>query len=434
MLELRPLNSATFRHLAAALWVNEFGNWVGEIALAILVYDRTQSPLATATLFLSLRFLPALLAPILTTRVETMRPRVVLPVIYLVEAVLFAGIALVTRHFSLPVVLVLASLDGLLAITSTALTRGATATHLIGSGMLREGNGLLNLGAMISTAGAPAVAGVLVAWRGPATALFVDAGTFVVTAMIILTARGIRIASDQDAGFEGRLRAGFAVLRERPTVRRLLIAIALVVTLSSVALPIEVVFAKTTLHSGDSGYGLLLTSWGAGMVLGGIAFASGVNRRLITVLGVSTSLVVVGYGGLALSPTLAVACAFSAVGGAGNGAAWVAARTSVQERIPLNTQSAVMAVLEGINQVMPALGFIVGGAVTALSSPRAAYAISAVGVALILIVFTVRPIDRVQLEPVEAHKLPIGPDARSAEEQETEASDRSLAVTTLTIG
>ena len=34
--------------------------------------------------------------------------------------------------------------------------------------------------------------------------------------------------------------------------------------------PIEVAYAKATLHAGDRGYGLLLTTWGAGAVLGSV--------------------------------------------------------------------------------------------------------------------------------------------------------------------
>ena len=45
---LSPLRLPGFRQLASAYTVNELGNWVGEIALAVLVYDETGSPLATA--------------------------------------------------------------------------------------------------------------------------------------------------------------------------------------------------------------------------------------------------------------------------------------------------------------------------------------------------------------------------------------------------
>ena len=66
----------------------------------------------------------------------------------------------------------------------------------------------------------------------------------------------------------------------------------------------------------------------------------------------------------------------------------------------MHTQSAVMTVMEGINQVAPAFGFVAGGAITAASSPRAAYAASAAGIALVMIVIALRPIDQVRLARV----------------------------------
>src|ERR1700735_197202 len=110
MLDLRPLRSAGFRRLALGYWVNEFGNWIGEIALTILVYDRTGSPLGTAALFLALRFAPAPFAPLLTARGGHAPPRRVLAALYCGEAVLFACIALITEHFSMPAVLALSIL------------------------------------------------------------------------------------------------------------------------------------------------------------------------------------------------------------------------------------------------------------------------------------------------------------------------------------
>ncbi|WP_249019173.1 MFS transporter [Conexibacter sp. S30A1] len=411
MLDLRPLRSPGFRHVALTAWVNELGNWVGEVALAILVYDRTGSPLATAAMFLTLRFLPSLLAPPLTTRVEPLPPRYVLAVLFSLEALIYVMIAAATaQHFSLPLVLALVAADGLLAITATALTRTVLATGLTRDGLLREGNALINLGAMVVIAGGPALAGVLAATNGTGTALRFDAATFVVAALIIVTARHLRIESDTDAGFAGRLRAGLQTLRTSPTVSRLVVAIALAIGLGSVALPIEVIFAKQTLHAGDLGYGLLLTAWGAGMVAGGLGFALAERRTLMAVLGTSALLEALGYGGLAAAPTLALACAFSFLGGIGNSAAWVAARTALQERIPLRRQAAVMAVVESAIQTAPALGFIAGGAVTALSSPRAAYAVSALGVAAVVAWFTLRPIDRVR---ISLDAAPADPDARA---------------------
>lgn len=438
MLDLTPLRSATFRHLVTGYWVNEFGNWIGEIALALLVYDRTGSPLATAALFLSLRFLPALLAPLVTTHIEASSPRLVLACLYLLEAAFFGGMAILAHRFSLAPLLGLCSLDGILAITAKALTRSANATWLLERDQLRQGNAILNLGVMVSSAAGPGIAGAAVAWKGASVCLVADAVSFVITAVVIATAPGLRVASDREAGFSGRLKAGIGVLRNYQAVRRLLIAIACVMMLGSIVIPIEVVFAKTTLHAGDDGYGFLLGAWGVGMIVGGFVFAAVSEIRLIRILAVGTVLSVLGYAGLAASPTLAVACGFSALGGIGNGAGWIAAVTAVQERIPITTQGAVMSVLEGINQLMPAIGYVIGGAITAASNPRWAYGISAGGVALVVILFAVKPIDRIRLTPVAESADNSGSRSERApnlerdptpNRQEMAAPERTLPVT-----
>ena len=89
-----PCAGALFRRLATTYAVNELGDWMGIVALSVLVFDRTDSALATAGLFLGTRFLPALLAPLLVTRGEQPPPRFVLPVIYCGEAAAFGALAL----------------------------------------------------------------------------------------------------------------------------------------------------------------------------------------------------------------------------------------------------------------------------------------------------------------------------------------------------
>ncbi len=65
-----PLRRPQFRRLATTYAVNELGDWMGIIALSVLVFDRTDSALATAALFLGTRFLPALFAPLLVAQAE----------------------------------------------------------------------------------------------------------------------------------------------------------------------------------------------------------------------------------------------------------------------------------------------------------------------------------------------------------------------------
>jgi MFS family permease len=389
--EPSPLSSSTFRHLVAGYSINELGNWIGDVALAILVFDRTGSALATAALFLTLRVVPAALAPMLTSRIEVIPARRVLPAIYLLEAVLFASIAWLAKHFSLPALLVLAALDGVLAIAAKALTRSATVTLLRPQGALRRGNAILNLGFSIGGALGPALAGALVTALGPSSALLLDALTFVAVAAILASAANLRVESDPTTRSWSRLRAGLREAWSHPDVRRLLVAQSLALVFFSAVVPIDVVFAKQTLGAGDAGYGALLAAWGAGMVLGGIAYAASTRLPLLLVLGLSTALVGAGYGGLALAPNLAVACACSVVGGFGNGAQWIAFVTAIQQGVSDVSQSAVMALIESINQLMPAIGFLLGGLIASLASARAAYAVAAGGVLLVLLAVAIRP-------------------------------------------
>ena len=93
---LRPLRLPGFPNLGLAYLVNEFGNWLGEIALAILVFDQTGSPMATAALFCGMHFAPAVLGPPLVARLESAPVRYSLPGLYAAEAVAFAdGVAFV---------------------------------------------------------------------------------------------------------------------------------------------------------------------------------------------------------------------------------------------------------------------------------------------------------------------------------------------------
>src|ERR1700709_1004863 len=93
-----PLRKPQFRRLAASYGVNEMGDWMGIVALSVLVFAPPGSAMAPAVLFLGTRFLPALIAPILVARVEQPPPRFALPVIYCGEAAAFGALALLAGN------------------------------------------------------------------------------------------------------------------------------------------------------------------------------------------------------------------------------------------------------------------------------------------------------------------------------------------------
>jgi MFS family permease len=377
---LDPLRRPLFRRLATTYLVNELGDWMGIIALSILVFDRTDSALATAALFLGTRLIPSLLAPILVTRSERPPPRFALPVIYCGEAAAFGALALLAGHFSLLAVIAVATIDGALALTGRSLTRAVVAAQLEPAGELRAGNALLNVAFTGGAAIGPGLAGLVVAGFGVQTALLLDAVSFYAIAWILLMAGSMPRADPEEGRMRDRVRAGIAYIREKVFLRRLLIAQGAAFVFFAAVIPVEVVYAKETLNTGDSGYGLMLASWGVGLVVGSLVFAAVRRASLALLLLVSTLAVGAGYLGLAAAPTLALACAASILGGAGNGVQWVSTISAVQEMTAPRMQARVMSVLESIGAAMPGLGFILGGVVAATASPRTAFLIAGVGV------------------------------------------------------
>ncbi|MCW2989024.1 MAG: transporter [Solirubrobacterales bacterium] len=382
-----PLRRPLFRRLATTYAVNELGDWMGIIALSVLVFDRTDSALATAALFLGTRFLPALFAPLLVTRAERVPPRFALPVIYCGEAAAFGALALLAGHFSLAAVIGVATIDGALALTGRSLTRAVVAS-LLEAEELRAGNALLNIAFTGGAAVGPALAGLVVAGFGVQSALLLDAVSFYAIAWILLTAGPIPQAEIEPGRMRDRVRAGVAYLREKAVLRRLLIAQGAAFVFFAAVIPIEVIYAKETLGAGDSGYGLMLASWGAGMVLGSFVFAAVRRASLALLLFISTLAVGAGYLGLAAAPTLAVACAAAVLGGTGNGVQWVSTISAVQEMTVAGMQARVMSVLESVGAAMPGLGFVLGGVIAALASPRTTFLIAGVGVFAIVAVVT----------------------------------------------
>ncbi len=104
--------------------------------------------------------------------------------------------------------------------------------------------------------------------------------------------------------------------RRNATVRLLLLGQAIALVLFTLVVPIEVIYAKESLGASDAGFGILLASWGAGIVVGSLVYLLVKQRSPLGLIVVSTALVGLAYLGLATADTLLVACLISVIGGA----------------------------------------------------------------------------------------------------------------------
>lgn len=380
---LAPLKLPGFPPLAFAYTVNELGNWLGEIALAVLVFDETGSALATAALFLGMQFLPALFAQGIVARVEVTGTRIGLPAIYATEAATFVALAVLASDFLLPAIVLLAALDGTLALAGRAFTRAAVAEVLRPSGQLRAGNALLNIGFTVAGALGPLAGGLIVAGFDVETALLLNAASFLLVAITLIVSRSVPNVKAEPERWWKRLREGLSYVGRQVVLRRLLTAQAVALVFFAGVVPVEIVYAKETLDAGNSGYGTLLASWGIGMVAGSLIFAWARRISLKPLLLVSTLAVGVSYIALSLADSLAVACIVAAIGGAGNGVQWVSVISAIQGETEGDYQARVVGLMESLAAIMPGLGFIMGGALTQLLDPRASFLVAGVGIAVV---------------------------------------------------
>ena len=140
----RVLKIGAYRRLLAAYTLNELAFMVGSLALALLIYRRTGSAFGATAFFLASQFVPALISPLAVARLYQRPPSLVLPALYWFEALVFFALAWLAGHFSLVLVLGLALVDGLAALTARSLVRAATVSVTSAVGLLREGNAVAN--------------------------------------------------------------------------------------------------------------------------------------------------------------------------------------------------------------------------------------------------------------------------------------------------
>jgi hypothetical protein len=307
-------------------------------------------------------------------------------------------------------VLVLVAVDGTAALAASALLRAATARCARdlaggsrgasdaagdegdaaltgGASDPREGtaveaeraaNAALNVGFAITFTLGPALGGVIVPTLGAPAALLIDSATFLICGAMLFDLKP-HVEDAETSSVRARVGAAWQYIKDTPTLARLLLAEGFALSFFTFSGPVEVAYAKVSLHAGDRGYGLLLGVWGLGVAIGSVVFARSIGRSLGVLLSTSTLAVGLAYLGWAAAPSLALACAAGLVGGIGNGVQWASMISAVQRLTPQRLQGRLMGAVESLGAICPAIGFSLGGAITVLSSPRDAFLVAGIG-------------------------------------------------------
>jgi len=343
--------------LTAAILLSALGDFLAVIPLALHLQHDSGSGIVVAGLFIALWTPVALLAAPAGLLVDRFDPRRTLIAVSLAQAVVAAGLAFAGSTVE---ILALTALLGCgVAVANPA--EFALVPAVADETRLKAANGRIESARYLGYTLGPLLGGALAASGGTHVALLIDAASFAVVALVALVLRP-RPAPARDHADLGRARDGIVfLLRDR--VLALVISVAFVsllfMTASATA---EVFFATDVLGAGDLGYGLLMTAWTAGMVLGAITLP----RRVPAAAAATVALVAIAVQGAGLAlPTLWLSVGFAAaayvVGGSAQGLKNVLIRTLIHERVPERLHGRAYAAYNGLRNGAELVALAGGG-------------------------------------------------------------------------
>ena len=327
------------------------------------MFDRTHSGKWVSALLI-VDFLPIILIGMLAAPlVDRLSRRRLLIVSDLVRAAVFCALPFAG---SATMIIVLAGVQGV----ATGFFRPAVYAgmpNLVDDEQLPAATSLLQTVENLTWMIGPVVGGLILSAQGPDLAYWVNAVTFVLSAVLLaqIPSSRLQVGHVESRGHWGDVADGFRVVLQARALLTVLV-VWNVVTLGVGAINVaEVALAKVSLDAGDIGFGVLLGASGLGLTLG--SFVSGylVDRLgigRVYFYGIAT--MAGGYAIAALASTIYVAVPAVVIASFGNGAAVVCNALFIQRGAPDELRGRAFTVIMSSSYATLAIGMIAAGWLT----------------------------------------------------------------------
>ena len=398
-----------FRRLFLATLASGAGTWLALVALEVDVWMQTHSSSWVAALLIA-DLLPTFLIGILVgPLIDRLSRRRLMVGADLARFGVFALLPFTTNATQ---VVGLAALAGI----ATGFFRPAAYAgipNLVQEEDLTHANSLLQAVDNLTWALGSIVGGALVAASGVDAAYWINACTFLISAIFLygIPQRLLQATQAASRGHWADLRYGFALTVRSKALLTVLIAWNVAMFSNAAVNVAEPQLVFKAFDAGTFGLGLMMGCSGVGLAAGAYAAGQWIERRgLANVYGVSLGLMAVGIGLAAMAPNVWVAAACVVISGAGNGSAVVCNALLVQRGAPDALRGRAFAVLMSSNVAFLVLGMIVAGRVTDMVGPRWVWAAAAVASALsaalgLALARGAAKAERTSIEPVAAAPL-----------------------------
>ena len=367
--QLAPLRGSGFRLLFFATLGSSLGTLLAAIALAIDVKDRTDSGLWVGGVLLAEFLPPVVVGLTLGPLLDRLERRRLMVGADLVRVAVFCLLPFATTPGA---IVALAAVAGLAnGFFRPAVYAGVP--NLVPEEELPEANALLQSVENLSWLVGPLLGGVLTAAAGPHAAYWINAVSFLVSALLVarIPAKKLQSETALSRGHWRDLREGFSVVvHSRPLVA-VLVGWGIVTVGVGAANVAEIFLAKNVFSAGDFGYGLLYGAIGAGLVCGSFLSSFVVQRiGLAKTYGAALALMAVGLAAAALSPNVWVAAVFCVVHGLGDGAAIVCNALLVQRGAPDRVRGRALTLVMSVTYLLTAISTVIGGALLHIVGAR----------------------------------------------------------------
>lgn len=340
----------------SALWAGQlislFGDRVHQIALGVMVFVTTGSPLATAFVFLSAALPNLFLSPFAGTFVDRWDNKEVL----VVSDILRAAVILLIPVAAVTNILLVYPLSFMVTAISVFFrpARVAILPRIVEDDELITANAALWLGETIADVIGYALAGLLVAGLASALplAFWLDSATYLASAVLLATlvVRPAETAEpdvEEGAGFFGEMRAGWEFLRHESVLLANTLQATVAQFTLGILIALTVIYASQVFPNEPVGttavWGFIETSIGFGNLIGGF---------LIGLIGARLAkgrMIIVGYAtwGLmvflfAITDHLALALGMSFGQGVANMVFVIPSQTLFQQRTPAELMGRVV--------------------------------------------------------------------------------------------
>ncbi len=350
------------RGFALLFWAtagSAVGTYLAALALSVDIIDRTDSGRWLAALLIA-DFLPIVLIGVtLGPLVDRLSRRRLMIVSDLVRAGTFAVLPFVDDPAA---IVALAGVNGI----ATGFFRPAVwagMPNLVSEDEREQATSLLATVENVAWTLGPIMAGALLVAQGPNVAYWVNAATFVVSAIVVsrIPAHALRSDEPITRGHWADLRDGLSVVvhsRQLVTVLVVWSTAGIGTAFVNVA---EVPLAKNEIGAGNLGLGFLVAATGVGLMVGSFFAAPALGKLGMTrVYAGALLLMGAGFAIASAAPTIAIAAVLAGAATVGNGAAIVCNQVLIQRGAPDAMRGRALAVL--MSSYFAVLGLSMAGA------------------------------------------------------------------------